>query len=46
VLEPLVELAPDLRHPVLLKRVRDLLPATAGQQVRKIEWKPTIPAAE
>jgi 2-amino-4-hydroxy-6-hydroxymethyldihydropteridine diphosphokinase len=42
VLEPLVELAPDLRHPVLLKPMRELLRATAGQQVRKIEWKPML----
>jgi 2-amino-4-hydroxy-6-hydroxymethyldihydropteridine diphosphokinase len=44
VLEPLVELAPDLRHPVLLKPVRELLRATAGQQVRRIEWQPRVPA--
>ena len=45
VLEPLVELAPDLRHPVLLKPLRALLAATAGQQVRKIDWRPEIPSA-
>jgi 2-amino-4-hydroxy-6-hydroxymethyldihydropteridine diphosphokinase len=43
VLEPLVELAPDLRHPVLLKPLRDLLAATAGQHVKRIEWRPEIP---
>ena len=35
VLEPLVELAPELRHPVLRKTMRELLPATAGQTVRR-----------
>ena len=44
VLEPLAELAPDLRHPVLLKPVRELLRATQTQQVRRIEWKPRVPA--
>jgi 2-amino-4-hydroxy-6-hydroxymethyldihydropteridine diphosphokinase len=36
VLEPLLELAPDLRHPVTRRRVRELLAATAGQVVRKL----------
>jgi 2-amino-4-hydroxy-6-hydroxymethyldihydropteridine diphosphokinase len=34
VLEPLAELAPDLRHPVHRKTMRELLAATAGQIVR------------
>ena len=34
VLEPLAELAPDLRHPVHRKTVRELLAATGGQIVR------------
>lgn len=42
VLEPLAELAPDLRHPALRKTIRELLPHTAGQAVRRIEWKPSI----
>lgn len=35
VLEPLAELAPDLRHPIGRKTVRELLGATAGQIVRR-----------
>ena len=34
VLEPLVELAPDLRHPVLRKSMRELLAGVSGQIVR------------
>ncbi len=36
VLEPLAEIAPELRHPVLKKTIRELLDALpAGQEVRK-----------
>lgn len=35
VLEPLAELAPDLRHPVTKKTIRDLLAGVADQQVRR-----------
>jgi 2-amino-4-hydroxy-6-hydroxymethyldihydropteridine diphosphokinase len=35
VLEPLAELAPELKHPVLLRSMRELLAATSGQKVRK-----------
>ncbi len=36
VLEPLAELAPELRHPVTRRTVRELLAGTAGQAVRKL----------
>lgn len=35
VLEPLAELAPELRHPASRRTVRELLAATAGQTVKK-----------
>jgi 7,8-dihydro-6-hydroxymethylpterin-pyrophosphokinase len=38
VLEPLTEIAPEARHPVLLKTIRELLDALPpGQAVRKIK---------
>ncbi|HSW50886.1 MAG TPA: 2-amino-4-hydroxy-6-hydroxymethyldihydropteridine diphosphokinase [Bryobacteraceae bacterium] len=36
VLQPLADLAPDLRHPVLKRTVRELLAGTQGQTVRPI----------
>lgn len=36
VLEPLIEIAPDLRHPQLRRSLAELLPATRGQAVRKL----------
>ncbi len=39
VLEPLGELAPDLRHPVDGKTVREMLTATQGQRLRITEIK-------
>jgi 2-amino-4-hydroxy-6-hydroxymethyldihydropteridine diphosphokinase len=35
VLQPLVELAPDLRHPVTLKSVREMLAKVMDQAVRR-----------
>jgi 2-amino-4-hydroxy-6-hydroxymethyldihydropteridine diphosphokinase len=43
VLAPMAELAPDLRDPVTRRTMRDLLAATAGQAVRKIEFRPVLP---
>ncbi len=40
VLEPMAELAPDLRHPTMRRTMRELLAATAGQGVRKIADAP------
>jgi len=37
VLEPLAEIAPDLRHPVLGRTIRDLLAGIKGQEVRRSE---------
>ena len=37
VLAPMVELAPELRDPVSRRTMRELLPGTAGQGVRRVE---------
>jgi 2-amino-4-hydroxy-6-hydroxymethyldihydropteridine diphosphokinase len=37
VLAPMAELAPELRDPVSRRTMRELLPATSGQGVRKVE---------
>lgn len=39
VLEPMVELKPDLRDPVSGRTMRELLAETAGQGVRKVEFQ-------
>ncbi len=36
VLAPMVDLAPDLRHPVLKKTMRDLLGAVKGQRIKRL----------
>jgi 7,8-dihydro-6-hydroxymethylpterin-pyrophosphokinase len=43
VLEPMVELAPDLRHPVLRRTMRELLGAVAGQTLRKTPIRLRLP---
>jgi len=42
VLAPMVELAPELRDPVSRTTMRELLPATAGQAMRKVAFRPVI----
>jgi 2-amino-4-hydroxy-6-hydroxymethyldihydropteridine diphosphokinase len=36
VLEPLAELAPDLRHPITRRTITEMLHAVGGQQARKV----------
>ncbi len=43
VLAPLAELAPDLRHPVSRRSIRELLGAISGQSIRKFDFQPAIP---
>lgn len=45
VLEPLAELAPELRHPRLKRTVRELLAAGGFEQVRRVGWS-QAPLAE
>jgi 2-amino-4-hydroxy-6-hydroxymethyldihydropteridine diphosphokinase len=42
VLAPMVELAPDLRHPALRRTMRELLAGLEGQKVRKVDFTPFI----
>jgi 2-amino-4-hydroxy-6-hydroxymethyldihydropteridine diphosphokinase len=44
VLEPLSELAPEMRHPISRKMLRELLANTAGQQIRKSSFRPRLPS--
>jgi 2-amino-4-hydroxy-6-hydroxymethyldihydropteridine diphosphokinase len=43
VLEPLTELSPELRHPISGQTLAELLPATLGQALRRVEFRPVIP---
>lgn len=43
VLEPLAELAPELRHPLDGRPIRELLEATRGQTVRRVAFRPALP---
>ncbi len=45
VLEPLAEIAPELRHPVFRKSMRELLEGTKDQAVRKSAFRPALPGA-
>jgi 7,8-dihydro-6-hydroxymethylpterin-pyrophosphokinase len=44
VLAPMVELAPDLRDPVTRRTMRELLAATVGQDVKKVDVRLKAPA--
>jgi 2-amino-4-hydroxy-6-hydroxymethyldihydropteridine diphosphokinase len=46
VLEPLVELAADLRHPVLRFSMRELLHTISGQVTRKSPFRPVLPSVK
>ena len=42
VLEPLAEIAPELRHPVARRTIKELLANTKDQALRKAPWAPSI----
>ena len=44
VLAPMVELAPELRDPVSRRTMRELLPPTAGQGLRKVDSRVKCPS--
>jgi 2-amino-4-hydroxy-6-hydroxymethyldihydropteridine diphosphokinase len=46
VLAPLADLAPEWRDPVSRRSVRELLAGTADQNVRRVDFRPVIRAAE
>ena len=45
VLAPMIELAPDLRHPTVGRTMRELLAGLVGQQVRKVDFMPRTPTS-
>ena len=45
VLAPMLELAPDLRHPTLGRTVRELLASLEGQKIRKVDFMPRTPTS-
>lgn len=46
VLQPIVDLAPEMRHPVLRKTMRELLGETTGQIVRRVDFTPVLAQME
>ena len=46
VLAPLCELAPDVRHPVLRKRMSELLGRLTGQVANRLDYRVSIPVAD
>jgi 2-amino-4-hydroxy-6-hydroxymethyldihydropteridine diphosphokinase len=45
VLAPMIELAPDLRHPTVGRTMRELLAGLEGQQIRKTDFTPRMPTS-
>ena len=43
VLAPMVDLAPELRHPVFRRSMRELLGGLSGQQARHSSFAPRVP---
>lgn len=43
VLQPLADLAPELRHPVTKRSVREMLGALSGQSVKQVEFQARVP---
>lgn len=46
VLQPLAEMAPELRHPLLGQSMRELLQKIDGQAVRRVPFTPVLPLPE
>jgi 2-amino-4-hydroxy-6-hydroxymethyldihydropteridine diphosphokinase len=46
VLQPLADLAPELRHPGSRKTVKELLASLSGQAAKRVEFQPRRPANE
>jgi 2-amino-4-hydroxy-6-hydroxymethyldihydropteridine diphosphokinase len=44
VLAPVVQLAPDVRHPTLGRTMRELLEGLEGQTIRKVDFTPRMPS--
>jgi 2-amino-4-hydroxy-6-hydroxymethyldihydropteridine diphosphokinase len=45
VLAPMLELAPELRHPTLGRTMRELLVNLEGQKIRKADFMPRMPTS-
>lgn len=46
VLQPMADLAPELRHPLLNRSVKELLRSLEGQAVTRVAFLPRIPGTE
>jgi 2-amino-4-hydroxy-6-hydroxymethyldihydropteridine diphosphokinase len=45
VLAPMVQLAPDVKHPALGRTMRELLEGLEGQTIRKVDFTPRMPSS-